>query len=202
MDVKLWLKILVAIASFLLAIIITLLLRPIILLIAPFIIAYILYRAFTGDWYTTVENIKAFFNIGTVIEEIYLIKNEGLLLFHYTRRLKPMVDQDILASMLSAITEFVKDAFKTQADLDEIRFRELEIQLARGRYVTMAVIISGRDKEGIRRQMRACVRDIEKNCKNVLENWNGDMTSVKVIEKYIKDFVRGKYGKIKTLLTE
>ena len=44
-----------------------------------------------------IEDIKIFFNLATVVEEVYLIKNDEILLSYHTRRIKPMIDQDILA---------------------------------------------------------------------------------------------------------
>ncbi len=191
---KKWAKALIAVLSFLLGVAITLLLRVVILFISPFVIGYIIYKLLTVEnWRMVIEDIKIFFNLATVVEEVYLIKNDGILLSHHTRRIKPTVDEDILAGMLTAITEFVKDAFKSSSELDEIKFREMDIQLARGKYVTLATIISGKDKEGIRRQMQACVRDIEKNCGDLLKNWSGNMDEIRVVDKYIRDFIQGKY---------
>ncbi len=192
---KKWEKIVIAIASFILGVIITILLKLVILFISPFIIGYIIYKLLTVEnWRMVIEDIKIFFNMATVVDEVYLIKNDGILLTHHTRRIKPTVDQDILAGMLTAITDFVKDAFKSSSELNEIKFREIDIQIARGKYVTLATIISGKDKEGIRRQMLACVNDIEKNEENLLKNWNGNMEDISVLDKYIQDFIERKYA--------
>ena len=191
---KRWEKILIAVVSFILGVLITIFLRIIILFISPFVIGYIIYKLLTVEnWRMVIEDIKIFFNLATVVEEVYLIKNDGILLSHHTRRIRPMVDQDILAGMLTAITDFVKDAFKSSSDLNEIKFREMDIQIARGKYVTLATIISGKDKEGIRRQMLSCVRDIEKNCSELLEHWSGNMDDIQVVDKYVSNFIEGKY---------
>src|SRR3989442_4960730 len=48
----------------------------------------------------------------TSIEDIFLLHRSGLLLKHYTRRLRPNVDSDVLSGMLVAVHEFLKESFR------------------------------------------------------------------------------------------
>lgn len=190
-------KILIAIISLCIGIVIVLLFRKVIVYASPIIIGYILYKLFTEeDWQRTSESLKVLFSFGTVIDEVYLIRNDGILLSHYTRRLKPHVDQDIVAGMLKSITNFVKEAFPSSGPtkLNEIKFKDTEIQIAKGRLVTLAVIISGKDKEGVRNQMKKCVESIEKNNWSTLKSWSGEMEDVRQLELYIEHFIRGRYS--------
>ena len=59
----------------------------------------------------------------TVIDEVFLMTPTGMLLKHYTRRLRPDQDEDILAGMLQAVQTFIKDSFdEAGGKLNEIRF--------------------------------------------------------------------------------
>ena len=58
----------------------------------------------------------------TVIDEVFLMTPTGMLLKHYTRRLRPDQDEDILAGMLTAVQNFVRDS------LDEAGGRVNEIR--------------------------------------------------------------------------
>lgn len=192
-----WKNALLVLISLILGVALAYVLKPVIFLISPLIIAYVIYKFLSHeDWHETLNDLKGFFNVGTVIEEVYLIKNDGLLLRHYTRQLRPDVDQDVVAGMLNTITAAVKEGFKQPSQIDEIRFKDMEIQLARGRYVTLAVVISGIDKEGVRRQMKRCVNEIEERCESWLKNWKGDMEQINAVEYYIQKFVKGEYSTV------
>ncbi len=190
-------KVLVAIICLLIGIAIVLLFEDVIRYIAPFFIGYLLYQLLASeDKYRMMDSVKVLFNLGTTIEEVYLIRNDGILLTHHTRRLKPYTDQDILAGMLKAITNFVKEAFPTHGstDLNEIKFKDKEIQIATGKLVTLAVVISGEDKEGTRKQMKQCVLDLEKNCAKTINGYSCKMEETKRLEKYINKFIEGDYS--------
>lgn len=190
-------KILVAIICLLIGIAVVLLFENIIIYVAPFFIGYLLYQLFASeDRYRMMDSFKVIFNLGTTIEEVYLIRNDGILLTHHTRRLKPYTDQDILAGMLKAITNFVKEAFPTHGstDLNEIKFRDKEIQIATGRLATLAVVISGVDKESTRKQMIHCVSDLERKCGQTIQNYSCKKKETERLERFINKFIEGDYS--------
>ena len=128
------------------------------------------------------------------IDEVFLMHNDGRLIRHETRRLKPDVDKDILASMLVAVQSFVKDSFRGEPGaLDEMKFGELNLQVGRGKYLILAVLISGQDIEGIRKQIVKLIRDIESHHESILKDWDGNMDKVEPMKKYLDNFIAGKY---------
>src|SRR2546425_426264 len=79
-----------------------------------------------------------------LIEDVFLLYNDGLLIKHETRRLKPDVDSDILSGMLTAVQAFVKDSFRSEdAELNEMTFGQMHILLGRGEWLILAAIIGG-----------------------------------------------------------
>ena len=44
--------------------------------------------------------------------------------------------------------------------------------------------------------MLSCVKDIEKNCEDVLKYWTGNMEQIRVVEKYVRKFIEGGYAGI------
>ncbi len=50
-----------------------------------------------------------------VIDDVFLLYNDGILIKHETRRLKPDVDTDILSGMLTAALAAVEEVDATQA---------------------------------------------------------------------------------------
>jgi DNA-directed RNA polymerase subunit RPC12/RpoP len=134
----------------------------------------------------------------TVIDDLFLIYNDGRLVRHYTRRLKPLVDTDILSSMLVAVQEFVKDAFPSddkEGNVEEIKLGELRIVVYKGKWISLAAIISGDDPEHLAPQMSRCIGDMEGAQAAVLEKWDGDLVIAKGLQKYVTALLAGDYAK-------
>jgi PKD repeat protein len=132
----------------------------------------------------------------TVIDEVFLMYNDGRLIKHFTRRLKPDMDEDILSSMLVAVQDFVKDSFRDQEGmLDEMNFGRFQVLLGRGEHIILATIVLGDDPEHLKKQVTQCVNDIEEKYADVLEDWDGDMQSLKGSAKYVMDLIDGNYAK-------
>lgn len=130
----------------------------------------------------------------TVIDEVFLIYNDGRLIKHETRRLKPDMDQDILSSMLVAVQSFVKDAFRgEEGGLDEMKFGELKVLIGRGKWIIIAAVLVGEEIEPLRPQIVRGIDDIETDFKSVLAKWDGNHNVVEPIAKYLKDLINGKY---------
>src|SRR5512136_734173 len=91
----------------------------------------------------------------TIVDEIFLMTPDGLLLKHYTRRLRPDQDQDIMAGMLTAVQNFVKESFdEAGGKLNEIRFENYDILISHSKNIVIAAIISTKKPERLRDQLR------------------------------------------------
>lgn len=148
-----------------------------------------------GGWYLKkkVDEAEALME-PTVIDELFLMSDSGKLIKHYTRRLKPDVDQDILSGMLVAVQNFVKDTFKGEAgQLDELTFGEFKILIARGRYTMIASVVKGPDPAKLKGQLLRCVNEMEKRQKAVVKDWDGDSLNVQKVDPYLRGLIAGKY---------
>ncbi|MBC8180188.1 hypothetical protein H8E88_03605 [candidate division KSB1 bacterium] len=81
------------------------------------------------------------------VEEIFLIhKSSGLLIAHVSSaKAESSVDQELVSGMLTAIKDFVGEAFKTEnkQDLNEIQYGDSKILLDFGNYSYLATEITG-----------------------------------------------------------
>ncbi len=131
----------------------------------------------------------------TLIDEVFFMYNDGRLIKHFTRRLKPDMDEDILGSMLVAVQDFIKDSFRDQDGiLDELKFGRFQVLLGRGKYIILATIVLGDEIEPFRPQVQKCVDDIEEHYGEALEDWDGEMSKVRGAAKYIMDLIDGRYA--------
>src|SRR3989442_14072678 len=110
-----------------------------------------------------------------VIDDVFLLYNDGLLIKHETRRLKPDVDSDILSGMLTAVQQFVKDSFRSDEgdELNEMTFGQMHILLGRGKWLILAAIIGGGGVGAFPKQDKVCLQDMETPHRDPLPGWEG-----------------------------
>lgn len=143
-------------------------------------------------------NIAGFFMIRrsspTIIDEIFLMTPNGLLLKHYTRRLRPDQDENIMAGMLTAVQNFIKESFDEQGGkLKEIRFENYDILISHSRSVVVAAIISTTKPEKLRTQLKLVTEELEARFGEKLTKWSGDKNEIGDVDNVMKQLISGKY---------
>ena len=116
-------------------------------------------------------------------DDEFIIYHDGRLLRHYTRRMNPDVDQDLLSASLMAIQNAIKEASGTRK-LDYINIKGAGINIINGRYISVALM----GKKEIRRRanlkIRRAIKKLEAENRAALIKWKGDQASLKWIDKY------------------
>jgi hypothetical protein len=143
-------------------------------------------------------NIAGFFMIWrsspTIIDEIFLMTPTGMLLKHYTRRLRPDQDENIMAGMLTAVQNFIKESFDEHGGrLKEIRFENYDILISNSKNVVVAAIISTKKPERLRVQLKEVTEEIEERYGAKLTKWSGDRTEIAGVDHVMKQLISGKY---------
>jgi hypothetical protein len=129
-----------------------------------------------------------------IIDEVFLMSRDGRLIKHFTRRLKPDVDQDILSGMLTAVQDFVKDSFRGEGgELDQMKFGRFQVLIGRGRFITIAAVVIGEEIEPFRPQISKAIDEIEDDYEVLLRDWKGDVGELNVLSRYINDLIDGRY---------
>jgi hypothetical protein len=147
-----------------------------------------------------------------IIEDLFLIHRNGMLIEHHTRRLRLTVDHDILSGMLTAILEFARETFAYEGEggLKKMDLGERTIFLNRGEHVTIAIVVRGEEPEDMSVAMSKLIKDIEERYPEI-KNWDGTVGEYKGLPEMLGAFVKGSYEKgfwragpkrIKTLLDE
>ncbi|MEM0342777.1 MAG: hypothetical protein QXU73_00790 [Thermoplasmata archaeon] len=130
----------------------------------------------------------------TVVDEVFLMTPTGMLLKHYTRRLRPDQDEDILAGMLTAVQNFIKESFdEAGGRLNEIRFENYDILISHGENVVLAAIISTKKPERLRNQLKSATEDIDRLLGERLKAWSGDKKELADVDPLMKKFLSGSY---------
>ena len=132
----------------------------------------------------------------TIVDEVFLMTPSGMLLKHYTRRLRPDQDEDILAGMLTAVQNFVRESFdEAGGRLNEIRFENYDILISHSKDIVIAAIISTKKPERLRDQLRTATDDMETQFGEMISHWSGDRKELGDVDLLMKKFLSGKYRK-------
>ena len=144
---------------------------------------------------TELELVKREAERNTVIEDVFLLHRSGLLLKHYTRRLRPNVDSDVLSGMLVAVQEFVKDSFRGEKGiLNEIHFGELRIMITEGQWTIVACIVRGEKPVDIQPQIVAALADLEGRYSDLLMSWDGTFNALPEVDNIMRRLINGEYA--------
>ena len=140
------------------------------------------------------EKDKADAERNTAIEDIFLLHRSGLLLKHYTRRLRPNVDSDVLSGMLVAVQDFIKDSFRGEkGGLNEIRFGEIRIVVIEGKWTILAAVVRGSRPFDIQPELRAALTELEVKYEDPLTDWDGTMEQIADVDLIMDALIEGKY---------
>ncbi|MGB2825737.1 MAG: hypothetical protein WBC49_03775, partial [Thermoplasmata archaeon] len=142
-------------------------------------------------------NIVGFFMIWrsspTIIDEIFLMTPAGMLMKHYTRRLRPDQDEHIMAGMLTAVQNFIKESFDEHGGkLKEIRFENYDVVISHSKTVVIAAIISTKKSEKMRMQLKEVTEEIEERFGDKLTKWSGDKAEIAGVDHLMKRLISGK----------
>jgi hypothetical protein len=86
--------------------------------------------------------------------------------------------------MLTAIQDFIKDAFKDKSKfgLRRLDFGDSVIHLKRGKGFYIAVVLSGDEPKNLAGRLDTTIKKIEGRYGKVLENWRGNLSEVRGIK--------------------
>ena len=111
------------------------------------------------------------------VEQIFLIHREtGLVLSHVVAPAVATQDPDMIAGMLSAIQQFVRDSFNSSRaeTLDSMEVGELRVWIEEGPDAVIAAVIRGHAPSSYRVAMKEALEGIEKDYSAALDQFQGD----------------------------
>lgn len=126
-----------------------------------------------------------------LVEQVFLIYEDGRLLAYVSLGREKDFDKDILGGMLTGVmnllsTVFVnKEAGEKNVEKYKFELGERSIILDMGNHFFIAMVLTGREDEELRQKTRAVVVDIDREYGAVLEDWGGGMEELSGAENYI-----------------
>lgn len=111
------------------------------------------------------------------VEQVFLIHREtGLALNHVTAPAVATQDPSMVAGMLSAIQQFVRDSFASphEESLDSMTIGGLQVWIEEGPHAVLAAVIRGHAPADYRLALKEALEDIERKFGAALEAFQGD----------------------------
>ena len=122
----------------------------------------------------------------TSFSEVFAVTNTGLLFAHASIENETAVDSDILAGMLTAVQNFVKDSFGDGSDTSESGLKRLEYQMKKilieyqeGFY--LAGVIEGDEHAAMQSTLAGTAHRLMNDYGKVIAHWDGRTGSVEEI---------------------
>ncbi len=131
------------------------------------------------------------------VEQIFLIHRESsLVIQHVTSKDVKIQDPDLVAGMLSAIRDFVRDSFELKKDenLDTLRLgADRTIWIEQGESVLLAAVIRGTPPSELRSTLRETLETIQLAHGEALEAFAGDGASWEAVRPDLEDCLQARY---------
>jgi outer membrane protein OmpA-like peptidoglycan-associated protein len=130
------------------------------------------------------------------VEQVFLIHREtGLALGHVTAASVTIQDPSMVAGMLSAIQQFVRDSFASphQDSLDRMTVGEWEIWIEDGPRAVVAAVIRGHAPADYRLAMKQTLEQIERDFTTALDTFHGDTGPFRAAEARLETLLVAHY---------
>jgi tetratricopeptide (TPR) repeat protein len=130
--------------------------------------------------------------LGTyLVDDVFLVHNDGRLILHETREYREDVDEDIFSGMLTVMQEFVKDSFKSRVStsLSRLDFGDNKIVIERGFYIYLATVLTGEEPALLPLYMAEIVKEIEEKYADVLDDWSGMMSEMEGVADIVRKII-------------
>jgi OOP family OmpA-OmpF porin len=130
------------------------------------------------------------------VEQLFLIhRKTSLSLLHVAIDPAVAKDSDMVAGMLSAIQDFVRDSFATgdNSALEEFRVGELQIWIATGPYAYLAAVLRGNPPRELRTTLDDTIESIHILKGSALANFKGDAAPFESVRPDLEACLRFQY---------
>ena len=111
------------------------------------------------------------------VEQVFLIHRESSLLINHLTSAKAIVkDPDMVSSMLTAVTEFVKDSFVVdrQQNVKSIKYGQLNLLFEVGPYAIIVAAVRGLIPSDLQVTMREQLEELHRLYGSMLETYDGN----------------------------
>jgi outer membrane protein OmpA-like peptidoglycan-associated protein len=132
------------------------------------------------------------------VEQVFLIHREtGLVLNHIVAPSVATQDPDLIAGMLSAIQQFVRDSFQSKNSetetLGSLNIGELQVWIEESPNAVLAAVVRGHAPADFRQAMNEVLEDIQRYFSSALANFKGDAGPFRAADERLAKLLETRY---------
>src|SRR5277367_684428 len=130
------------------------------------------------------------------VEQVFLIHREtGLVLNHLVAPTVATQDPDLVAGMLSAIQQFVRDSFKSKdsESLASLNIGDLQVWVEESPNAILAAVVRGHAPADFRQAMNEVLEDIQRYFSSALANFKGDAGPFRAADERLSKLLETRY---------
>jgi len=110
-----------------------------------------------------------------MIEEVFVIASSGLLIKHMSRSLMSDKDRDVVGSMISAISSFVREAFSERdGEVHEVTLGDHRFVMCNASGLVVAALVTSGETEDLVHRLRHLLAVLRDRYGDRLEQWQGE----------------------------
>jgi hypothetical protein len=142
---------------------------------------------------TTILLLYAYQRGKYEVEELFLVYGEsGNLISHSYRGEKELKDRDIMASMFTAVQDFISDSFDPEdhakVPLKIMEIGDRKVMIERGEYTYLAAVFMGGTWR-MASKIKAAVVNLEAEYGDELKDWSGALEDLEGIDKHLDNLI-------------
>ena len=123
------------------------------------------------------------------VQEIFVLHTNSLVIAHAGTHEETGVDRDMVGGMLTAIQNFVQEAFHASEmdSLKSLSMGELRVLIEARGCVVVAVLFTGHEARELRKGVLWLMDELHENYGEILHEWRGDKRSVMGVQEWLED---------------
>jgi OOP family OmpA-OmpF porin len=132
-------------------------------------------------------------SLGYRVEQVFLIHRETGLLLQHVARADEVLDSDMVAGMLSAIQDFMRDSFKGKGGMKAVEMDDgLNLWAQHGPTTILAAVASGTPPPELHDLLQRTLERVEAECAPLLAPFQGDATAFATARPLLESCLLGR----------
>lgn len=125
-----------------------------------------------------------------VVEAVLILHRDGRLIHFQASGAEAAYESpEVIGSMFTAVTEFIRDSFGKDGSLSRLTYGQNTIVLDRSRHLFGAVIVYGEPDKQLGESLADTLRRLEAAYAGLVERWNGDREAFEGIDGFVSPLI-------------
>ncbi len=117
------------------------------------------------------------------LEDVFLFHSSGMLISQYSRRLREGVDKELEQAVINKVQDQLRGKMRTREEpMDLIELEGMQVVIERGKDVAIAAMLSGEVPEGLRKNLRTSLMEVQTRNQAALRDWDGGIDQLRGID--------------------